>query len=206
MVNGKPLLQRGLAELLTRQSEFDLVESASLTAESAGLLGGRRPDITILISENEDEDPDVLVNAILKRSPDEKIAVLTDSDDFPLICRIVTSGAHACLVKSVRLDELASVIHVIHRDDDRFILSAPRAALKRLRPVGRTSGLRTNRETEILRLAATGMSNRIISDHPFISEATVKRHLANAYTKLEVTSRANAVRKASELNLLQGGR
>ena len=61
----------------------------------------------------------------------------------------------------------------------------------------------TVREVEILRLVATGMRNQEIADHLFISLSTVKRHIANAYGKLGVSHRTEAVARANELNLLQ---
>ena len=60
----------------------------------------------------------------------------------------------------------------------------------------------TGREVEILRLIATGMRNQEIADHLFISLSTVKRHIANAYRKLDVGHRTEAVARANELNLL----
>lgn len=60
----------------------------------------------------------------------------------------------------------------------------------------------TGREVEILRLIATGMRNQEIADHLFISLSTVKRHIANAYGKLDVGHRTEAVARANELNLL----
>ena len=60
----------------------------------------------------------------------------------------------------------------------------------------------TAREVEILRLIAAGMRNQEIADHLFISLSTVKRHVANAYGKLGVSHRTEAVARANELNLL----
>ena len=60
----------------------------------------------------------------------------------------------------------------------------------------------TKREVEILRLVAAGMRNREIADHLVISLSTVKRHIANAYGKLGVSHRTEAVVRANELNLL----
>lgn len=60
----------------------------------------------------------------------------------------------------------------------------------------------TTREIEILRLIAAGMRNQEIADHLFISLSTVKRHIANAYGKLDVSHRTEAIVRANELNLL----
>lgn len=83
----------------------------------------------------------------------------------------------------------------------RHVKAAPGSEMVRASPPG-LAGLLTARETEILRLIAAGMRNQEIADHLFISLSTVKRHIANAYGKLAVTHRTEAIARANELHLL----
>lgn len=193
-----PLLRHGLAELLGKVPSF-LVDGGG----PPGAAPDGRWRTTILIIDAVERAPDTLVGAVLDAAPKSKVIVLTDSADHRFLGRVLASGAHACLAKQAQLDELVWAIHAVHRGDDVFVLSAPVEAVRRLRPAAQEAGALTNREIEILRLVATGLSNRHISRRLFITEATVKRHLTNAYTKLDVSSRAQAVRKAQEFDLVR---
>jgi DNA-binding NarL/FixJ family response regulator len=194
-VTETPLLQHGLAELLRKVPNFFVYDDRPpLTASP--VLTGDPWHTTILITDAIDEFPDTMVSPILDERPESRIVVLTDSADHLFLWKVLTSGVHACLSKGVHLDELVSVIHAVHRKEDRFILSAPVGALRKLRPATAEPGPLTNREVEIMRLVAAGMSNRRISQQLFITETTVKRHLTNVYAKLDVTSRVQAIQKA----------
>ncbi|WP_346261528.1 response regulator transcription factor [Plantactinospora sp. ZYX-F-223] len=204
IVTETPLLQHGLTELLRKVPNFFVYDGRpSVTAPP--LLAGEASHTTILITDASNDFPDTLVSSILDERPGSKIVVLTDSADHLFLWKVLTSGVHACLAKGVQLDELVCVIHAVHRKEDRFILSAPIGELRKLRPATAAPGPLTNREIEIMRLVAAGMSNRRISEQLFITETTVKRHLTNVYAKLDVTSRVQAIRKAFGRGLLELG-
>lgn len=202
IVTETPLLQHGLAELLRKVPNF-FVDDGRPPLTMSPVSAGEPSHTTILIIDASDEFPDTLVSPILDERPDSKIVVLTDSDDHLFLWKVLTSGAHACLAKGVQLDELVCVIHAVHRKKDRFVLSAPVGTLRKLRPSTAAPGPLTNREVEIMRLVAAGMSNRRISEQLFITESTVKRHLTNLYAKLDVTSRVQAIQKAFGHDLLE---
>jgi DNA-binding NarL/FixJ family response regulator len=105
-------------------------------------------------------------------------------------------GIDAYIHKSSSSEELIATIGVLSRDEggENVVISMPRGLLERLgdAPVGVLS----ERESEILVLAARGLSNEQIATEVHISEATVKRHLANVYAKIGVQSRSEAVRTA----------
>lgn len=203
IVTETPLLQHGLAELLKKVPNFVVYDGLpSLTASP--VAAGELSHTTILVADASDEFPDRLVSPILDERPDSKVVVLTDSDDHVFLWKVLTSGAHACLAMGVHLDELVCAIQSVHRKEDRFILAAPVGTLRRLRPATAAPGPLTNREIEIMRLVAAGMSNRRISMQLFITETTVKRHLTNVYAKLDVTSRVQAIQKAFGRDLVEG--
>ncbi|WP_157429797.1 response regulator transcription factor [Actinomadura oligospora] len=195
-MSGTPLLRHGLAELLGKTPGLLVV---------GGPPPGAARHATILIADAGDACPDPLIRLLLDRSPGVRVVVLADADDHLFLWKVLESGAHACLAKDVRLDELVSVIRAVHREGDRFVLSAPVGTLRKLRPVTDPGAL-TEREAEILRLVAAGMNNRHIAERLFVAEATVKRHLTNAYTKLGVTSRVQAVQKMRGSGLEFSGR
>ena len=105
-------------------------------------------------------------------------------------------GIDAYVHKSSSSEELVATIDALSREPggENVVVSMPRGLLERLgeEPVGTLS----ERETEIVVLIARGLSNREIATELRLSEATVKRHLANVYQKIGVQSRSEAVRTA----------
>jgi DNA-binding NarL/FixJ family response regulator len=107
---------------------------------------------------------------------------------------IAKMGIDAYLHKSSSAEELVATLGTVTRDGGNAVISMPRGMLERLGdgPVGAL----TERETEVVVLAARGLPNRLIGKELHVSEATVKRHLANIYEKIGVGSRNEAVRRA----------
>jgi DNA-binding NarL/FixJ family response regulator len=107
-------------------------------------------------------------------------------------------GANAYIHKSASVEELFAVVRTATLDtsEGHVVVAMPQRALE-LSEDGKVSAP-SKREMEILLLAARGMSNLQIASHLAIAEGTVKRHLANLYPKMEVTSRGEAVRIALE--------
>jgi DNA-binding NarL/FixJ family response regulator len=106
-------------------------------------------------------------------------------------------GIDAYLHKTSSAEELVAAIDaVVGRDPalGNVVVSMPRSLLQRVG--GETASGLSERETEVVVLAARGLSNRLIAKELHISDATVKRHLANAYEKVGVRSRTEVVRKA----------
>jgi DNA-binding NarL/FixJ family response regulator len=122
--------------------------------------------------------------------------VLTVFDNLHFLKALSRMGIDAYVHKSASPEELIATIDTLSRQagGQNAVISMPRGMLERLgdEPVGSLS----ERETEILVLVSRGFSNQQIAHELHLSEATVKRHLANAYPKMGVGSRSEAVRKA----------
>jgi DNA-binding NarL/FixJ family response regulator len=125
-----------------------------------------------------------------------RIVVLTMFDNLQYLRALSKLGIDAYVHKSSSAEELLATVAILSGDPDgnNVVVSMPRGPLERLgeEPVGTLS----ERQTEIVVLAARGLSNRQIGKEMSISEATVKRHLANVYAKMAVGSRSAAVRVA----------
>lgn len=137
-----------------------------------------------------------ILSGVRSASPDSRIVVLTMFDNLHYLQALAKLGVNAYLHKSSSSEELLATLDTLSRDPGggNVVISMPRGFLERMGagPVGMLS----ERETEVLVLAARGLSNRQAGKELSISEATVKRHLANVYAKLAVSSRSEAVRKA----------
>jgi NarL family two-component system response regulator LiaR len=124
--------------------------------------------------------------------------VLTLWDNLRYVQAISKMSIDAYLHKSSSADELAATIGVVTSSPGagNTVISMPRGLLERLGDG--PAGALTERELEMVVLAARGLSNRLIAQELHLSEATVKRHLANIYEKVGVRTRNEAVRKALE--------
>ena len=122
--------------------------------------------------------------------------MLTVFENLRYLKALSKLGIDAYIHKSSSSEELIATIDALSRDSEgeNVVVSMPRGLLERLgeEPVGALS----ERETEIVVLIARGFSNRQIATELRLSEATVKRHLANIYQKIGVRSRSEAVRTA----------
>jgi DNA-binding NarL/FixJ family response regulator len=118
------------------------------------------------------------------------------SDNLRYLQALSKLGIDAYLHKTSSTEELLATIDAASRETggENVVVSMPRGLIERMGegPVGAL----TERETEIVVLAARGLPNAHIAEELAISEATVKRHLANVYQKIGVRSRSEAVRKA----------
>jgi DNA-binding NarL/FixJ family response regulator len=197
------MFRQGLKEMLTTDEGIEVVGEAENGEETLELAGEMLPDVLIL-----DVDMPVMgAREVLERltgiSPMPRVVIATMYDDPRLVRELLGLGASAYLVKSASLEELLAAVHAAAKDPEEpqyenVVLVLPRETLEKVE--SGTDEKFSARELEILLLVARGMSNRQIAQALMLSEATVKRHLANLYPKMGVNSRGEATRKA----LLEG--
>jgi DNA-binding NarL/FixJ family response regulator len=192
------MFREGLESILaSRGGGIEVVGRSSTGGEEAlALIEENKPDVIIAqIDVDLDTAREVLLR-IRQASPESRIVVLTMFDDLRFLKALSKMGIDAYIHKSSSSEELLATIDAVSREPagENVVVSMPRGLLERMgeEPVGALS----ERETEIVVLAARGLSNRLIAGELNLSEATVKRHLANVYLKIGVGSRSEAVRMA----------
>lgn len=192
------LFRGGLAEMLATAGDVEVVGEADTHQRSVAVVSEVAPDVVLLDLEMPDGGAEKTVRRMLRLSRPPRIVVVTMHDEPRLIRRFIGMGASAYLPKSAGLEELldtvrnaaASPLSQSGQSEARVV---PREVLEDLD--GRADGL-SGRELEILLQAARGMSNRQIAASLHLSVGTVKRHLANTYAKIGVSSRTEAAQKA----------
>ncbi len=129
-------------------------------------------------------------------SPAPKVVIVTMFEEPRYMRDLMELGASAYLLKSITVEHLTEAVRaaVLDPEGQNVVVGMPRAMAELARDG--TGGVLSVREMEILVLVARGLSNRQIASLLTVSEGTVKRHLANAYPKMGVTSSRGAVRKA----------
>jgi DNA-binding NarL/FixJ family response regulator len=197
------MFRQGLKEMLQTDKRIEIVGEAENGEEALELAGEMLPDVLILDVDMPVMGAREVLERLVRISPIPRVVIATMYDDPRLVRELLGLGASAYLVKSASLEELLAAIHAAvegpeEPQDENVVLVLPRETLEKVE--SGTDEKLSPRELEILLLVARGMSNRHIAQVLMLSEATVKRHLANLYPKMGVNSRGEATRKA----LLEG--
>jgi DNA-binding NarL/FixJ family response regulator len=199
LVDDHVLMREGLREILEAQPGVVVVGEAGDSATATAVVAARQPRVVLLDIEIPGGDVTDTVIAMRRQAPNAEVIILSMYDGPQLLQRLLALGIRGYLLKSVSRGELISAIRNACSDDGHVILSVSRRSLAQL--PGTTAAL-SPRELDVLELAAHAMSNAQIASHLYLTEATVKRHLSNIFSKLGAVSRIDAVNKAVAASLI----
>ena len=192
------LMLEGLALIINRHPDLEVVASATTGEDAVALFAEHRPDVTVMDLRLPTMSGLDAVRAIRAAAPDAHIIVLTVSDDGEDIYQALEAGAAAYLFKHTVAADLIGVIRAVHAGHrphsemvDRRL--AERAARPRLTP----------REIEVMTLMAAAMRNKEIAATLGVSDETARVHVKNIYAKLGVADRVGAVNVARRLGLIR---
>ncbi len=188
------MFRQGLEAILASEEGIEVVGSSSTGEDLAEQVARTKPDVIVTQLDMQPKSAEEIIEGLRGASPDSRIVVLTLWDNLRYVQAVSRMAIDAMLHKSSSAEELLATIGAASRDGGNAVISIPRGLLQRLGDG--PAGPLTERELEVLVLAARGLSNRLIGEHLHLSEATVKRHLANVYEKIGVRSRNDAVRTA----------
>ena len=198
------MVRQGMAEMLSTDEGIEVVAEAADGREAVDLAGRENPDVVILDVEMPVMGGQVALRRLLDLSPPPRVVIVTVFADESHVRELLGLGASAYLSKNAPMRDLISTVRSVASvrgglEENGVILHLPRRAFESDDP-GESS--LSARETEVLLLAARALSNREIGKTLHLSETTVKRHLSNVYTKLDVHTRAEATRKAISEGLI----
>jgi DNA-binding NarL/FixJ family response regulator len=190
------MFREGLEAILSSREVVEVVGSFSTGEEAAAQVAETKPDIIVTQLDMRLKAAEEVIKGLRGASPESRIVVLTMFNNLRYLQTISRMGIDAYVHKTSSADELLAAINAVSGDSSgsNAVISMPRGLLERLddEPAGALSV----QETEIVVLAARGLSNGRIAQECHLSEATIKRHLANIYEKIGVHSRTDAVRTA----------
>ena len=186
------MFRESVAEMLSLDPSIEVVGQAGNGAEAVALVEEKRPDVVVLDVEMPVMGAQAAMRRMSRLDGPPRFVIVTIFAEPRLVRELLALGASAFLPKTASLRELVATVGAVSRDEqDKVLFSLPRETLER---VGRgPEGKLTDRELEVLVLAARGESNASIAQTLNIALGTVKRHLHNIYGKLEVGSRAEAL-------------
>ncbi len=212
IADDQALLRGGFRMILDAQAGVDVVGEASDGLEALRLAEELRPDIVLMDVRMPDLDGLEATRRLTARRDAPKVVMLTTFDTAEVVYEAMQAGASGFLVKDLPPDQLVAGIRTVAAGDALLAPTVTRRLIEEFvsrPPPGATEppelGELTEREAEVLRLIARGLSNGEIAQELVVSEATVKTHVAHVLRKLDLRDRVQAVVYAYESGLIQPG-
>ncbi len=185
---------------------MQVVAEASDGDEAVELVSKLKPNIVVMDVVMPRLNGIEATRKIKEIAPDTAILILTAYDDDEYVLGLLDAGAAGYLLKSARGRDLVRAIRAIRAGESVLHPKIIAKLLKRatITPVGeqKSSQLLSERELEILKLVASGMSNKEIAERLFLSQRTIKAHLTNIFNKLNVASRSEAIVRGLQWGLV----
>jgi len=209
LVDDQRLMRDGLRTILELEGDLHVVAEAEDGAGGLDAYEEHRPDVVLMDIRMPGMDGVEATRRMIERWPEARVIILTTFDDDEYIFEGLRAGALGYLLKDVSGNELAEAIRKVAAGGALIEPSVARkviAEFARLEPATRSVNVGlpeplSEREIEILKLLAQGLSNKEIAKQLFLAEGTVKNYVSNVLSKLGVTDRTQAALRARELNL-----
>ncbi|MBV0895987.1 response regulator transcription factor [Microbacterium sp. NC79] len=199
LVDDHPVVRSGLRAVLSSDA-VEVIGEAATGEEAIALATLLKPDVVLCDLRLGDGIDGVQTTAALRAlTPAPAVLILTTYDRDAEILGAIEAGAAGYLLKDVAPEAIADGIVRAGAGD---MVLAPNLASRVLQSMRHPAPKLTDREIEVLRRLATGATNREIAKTLFVSEATVKSHLAHIYTKLGVDTRSRAIHVAQETGII----
>jgi NarL family two-component system response regulator LiaR len=202
LVDDHNVVRSGLATFLRAYDDLELVAEAKNGLQAVNLCREKKPDVILMDLMMPEMDGIAATRAILDEYPEIKIIAMTSFEDEQLVQGVLAAGAISYLIKNVTSDELAKAIRDAASGRSTLSPEAARVLVQATRPTKQPLFDLTEREREVLNLVVQGHSNQQIAETLVISLATVKAHISSILSKLQVSSRAEAMAYAVKHKLV----
>ena len=203
IVDDHPVVRDGVREMLSSEDDFVVVAEAANGNEALERALRDPPDVVLMDLRMAGGGGVAATRSITTALPETHVLVLTTYDADSDILPAIEAGAIGYLLKDVPQEELRRAVRAAAKGES--VLSPTVAAKLMDRARTGASDQLTLREIEVLQLAALGSSNAAIGNELHLSQATVKYHLAQIYTRLGAPDRAAAVAMALDRGLIRLG-
>jgi DNA-binding NarL/FixJ family response regulator len=210
VADDQPLVRSGFRMVLEDRPDLELVGEAGDGAEAVSLAGRVDPDVILMDVRMPGVDGVEATRRLVAAGTRARVLVLTTFDLDEYVYAAIRAGASGFLLKDVEPAELVDAIRVVAAGNSLFGPAATERLVARFAQEPDPAATRnldglTDREREILRLMASGLSNAELAERLHLSETTVKTHVSSVLRKLRVRDRVQAVIAAYEAGLVRPG-
>jgi NarL family two-component system response regulator LiaR len=196
------VVREGTRQILEREADINVVAEAADGEEAVRMADKSSPDVIIMDIAMPKMDGIEATKQIKALHPNIAILILTAYDDDQFVFNLIEAGAAGYLLKSVRGHELVEAVRAVNAGESVLHPAIARKVLNRFAPAAgkepkqKILEVLSDREVEVLQLAARGLSNQDIANELCLSLRTVQAHLGHIFNKLQVSSRTEAVVRA----------
>ena len=212
IADDQALVRGGFRVILEAQKDIEVVGEASDGREALAQARELDPDVVLMDIRMPELDGLEATRRLVSGDGSARVLMLTTFDLDEYVYAAMKAGASGFLLKDVRPEQLAEAVRVVAAGDSLLAPAITQrliAEYVRRPPPGSGAPTElselTERELEVLKLIARGLSNGEIASAPFVSEATVKTHVTHVLTKLKLRDRVQAVVLAYESGLVHPG-
>jgi DNA-binding NarL/FixJ family response regulator len=206
LVDDHPIVRDGLRAVFENDDAFTVVGQAGDGVEALAMAAVLDVDVVLMDLRMPRMGGVEAIKLLRERQPEIRVLVLTTFDSDVDVLPAIEAGATGYLLKDAPRDELVRAVHAAYQGQAVLAPAVAQKLMGHMRAPSASAGSGaeslTGRELKVLRLVASGTTNREAAKQLFISEATVKTHLLHTYAKLGVRDRAAAVAEAYKRGLL----
>ncbi|WP_144268042.1 response regulator transcription factor [Demequina sp. NBRC 110055] len=206
IVDDDPLVRMGLRAILTSVEGWEVVAEAGDGEEAIARAFEHDPDVVLMDVRMPGLDGLAATRRVLDEGCATRVLVLTTFEVDEYVFEAMRAGASGFVLKRVPPTELIEAVRIVASGESLLFPASTRAVIERFAaPAERAMPELTDREQDVLRLLARGLSNQEIASALFVSLETVKSHVASILTKLGVRDRTQAVIVAYEAGFVRPG-
>ena len=194
------IVRTGIRQLLESADDLQVIAEAGDGEEAQALIEQHKPDVAVLDIQMPKASGIEVTRWVRSHLPEVGVLILTAYDDDPYVMAVLQAGANGYVLKTGQPDELIQAVRDVFEGKSALDPNITRKLMSNLfqKPEKSVESL-TDRELDVLRLAAKGFTNKAIGVQLSISDRTVQGHLAHIFAKLQANSRTEAVMRAVSL-------
>jgi DNA-binding NarL/FixJ family response regulator len=198
------LVRAGVRQLIEGAQDLEVIAEAGDGEEAQALIQEYTPDVAVLDIQMPKASGIEVTRWVRAHLPNVGVLILTAYDDDPYVMAVLQAGANGYVLKTGQADELIQAVRDVYEGKSALDSHITRKLMSTIfkGPERKIVEPLTDRELDVLRLAAKGYTNKAIGVQLNISDRTVQGHLAHIFAKLQANSRTEAVMRAVSLGLI----
>jgi len=201
------IVRAGVRQLLESASDLQVIAEAGDGEEAQALIQKHKPDVAVLDVQMPKATGIEVTRWVRANMPEVGVLILTAYDDDPYVMAVLQAGANGYVLKTAQTEDLIQAVRDVNEGKSALDPAITRKLMSNLFKGTEKKIVEplTDRELDVLRLAAKGFTNKAIGVQLSISDRTVQGHLAHIFAKLQANSRTEAVMRGVSLGLISQG-